>query len=29
LIRAELKAIELVDIDRLRSMVGASMLQAA
>lgn len=29
LIRAELKAVELVDIDRLRSMVGASMLQAA
>lgn len=29
LIRAELKAIELVDIARLRSMVGASMLQAA
>lgn len=29
LIRAELKAIELVDIDRLRAMVGASMQQAA
>jgi len=29
LIRAELKAVELIDVARLRAMVGASMLQAA